>query len=317
VNDSQSLGIWRIFRVVLRSCWIAALTVTYVILGSPSDARADRRIAVVSVGACPAREAVVAALAQAMPEATIVSAADVPGDAEPVVVMSDGGISYRVVVRHVVRTLIDAPALCEERARKVAIVAALALEPPEITSDVIHVAAVPPAVAPAAAVPPRRGLGIRLESGGVAERGWALHSPLSPFGGTVRLAVGRDAWALVLGGTLVTWSSIDAYGSVQRIPVDLAFQLRHETSHSAAAIELGPSLVFQRVRDQGESAVRVEADVRFSGRVECWFRPGYGVFAAVTGTYAPNRAPLMDVQRENPMPTLWLSTSAGLVLRIQ
>jgi hypothetical protein len=293
--------------------------VAYLILGSSSDAHAGRRIAVVSFGACPAREEVVSALTQAMPEATIVSAADIPGDAEPVVVMSDEGTSYRVVVRRVVRTLVDVSAQCEERARKVAIVAALALEPSELESDASAVAAPPRVTAPPprATAPRRPGVGVRIEVGGVAERGWVNDIALSPLGGTLRLAIQRDDLSLVIGGTVVRWTFLDKYGFVQRFPIDLALQLRHQSSRVAAAFELGPSLVFQRVSDGHERAVRIEADIRLSARVECWFRPTYGVFAAVTGTYAPNPAQLVKPENGNPLPTMWLGSSAGLILRIR
>jgi len=287
-----------------------------VLLGpaGPRLAQAGRRIALVSTGSCPARDTVISALAQAMPDATIVaSGADSSGDAEPVVVLSDGGASYRAVVRGVVRTLVDAPAHCEERARKVAVVAALALEPPLVASP--QAEALEAAVEhPAAATSSRTA--VQLETGAVAERAWLPGVRLAPSGGAVRVGLERDGLGLVIGATLLGWSDAGA-GLLQRTPIDLALQLRRRASWLAGAVELGPSLVVQRSKDGNDRATRVELDLRLSARAELWFRPGVGVFAAITGTYVPNPAPLVGRGLAVPLPSWWLGGSAGLVLRIR
>jgi hypothetical protein len=274
-----------------------------------SHADAGRRIAVVSMGSCPNRDVLATALAQAMPDAAIVSSADIPGDAEPVVVMSDDGEAYRVVVRRIVRTMFDGPARCEERARKVAIVAALALEPPDIPSEVTEVA---PAIQ--AAAPPRSDLLVHVEAGGMAEHG--VHTRVSPVGGTVRLTIGHPDLAVAIGGSLAPWSNFDDYGSyVQRIPLDVSMQLRRRFGSFAAGIELGPSLVFQRAKAGGDRRLELEADIRMSGRVEWWFGGTYGAFTALTSTYVPSPAPPFAM--DYTLASWWLGASAGLVLQVR
>lgn len=293
-----------------------------------SRVEAAPRIAVVTAGSCPARDAVIAALAQAMPDATI--AGDAPadaGDAEPVVVVSDESASYRAVVGGVMRTLVDAPGNCAERARKVAIVTALALAPaveaprsPEPSASLAAVLADPP---PAATVVPRSAIGLRFEGGVVRDYGWLGPSSGTPahrllaLGGTGRLTIGRGPVGVVVGGALSTRSAV--VGSlVQRIPVDVLVQVRHREGWIAGAVELGPSFVFQRAeRDQADS-VNFETDLRFSGRIELWFARSAGVYAAATGTYIPNPAPLTNAGADAyAMPHRWLAVSSGLVIQIQ
>ena len=307
----QSWFAWRMFPAV-RCCIATGIAFAFAIAGA-SSAAAETRISVVSAGSCPLREAVIAALAQVMPGVAIAADAGVVTDAEPVVVVSDDGASYRTVVRGIVRTLVDPPANCEERARKVAIVAALALEPP------LNATAVPQAIETVATRPPsmRSHIGVRVESGILAERGTFMDTRLSPLGGTVRMTIERDGLGLVIGGALVQWSSVDSSVFAQRIPIDLSVQLRHRIRWFAGALELGPSLVFQRGRDGSDRAVHLEADLRASGRVELWFQRGLGVFAAVTGTYIPNPAPLVRSRVEYPMPSWWLGASTGLVIQIR
>jgi hypothetical protein len=310
---------------VRRSCCIAAVVaLEYLAPGTSAFAQAGRRIVVVSAGTCPARAAVVSALAQAMPGVTIVAdPAEDSGDAESVVVVSDAGTSYRAVVRGVVRTLFDPPARCEERARKVAIVAALALEPPLSAA---------PQPAPQAAVETvateattQHASGLWLESGGVVERGETDDSSLWPTAGTVRLTIDRDGLGAMIGGTLGSWDLAGGGRLVQRSSIDVAVQLRHRDGWIAWALELGPRLVIQRAHDaDGEiyRTVHLEADIGLSGRFELWF-PGhdYGVFAAVAGTYVPDPAPAgrdsQPMALGSPMPTWWLGGSAGLMFKIR
>jgi hypothetical protein len=277
----------------------------------------------VTSGACPAREAVISALTQAMPNAAIAAdSVGVSSDAEPVVVISDDSAAYRMVVGGVVRRLVDPAFNCQERARKVAIVATLELVP----------AWQPEATRPA----PSAGVGVRLESGAIAELAWTprflqqvpfsdtarlMRSRLSPFGGTARVTIDHGALGLVVGGTVVTWS--DVYGAdVQRIPVDVALQVRRRGRSMAAAVELGPSLVFQHSKDGAARWLHLEADLRVSGRMELWLQNTVGVFAAVTGTYVPVNAPVKEglggAMVEQPrMPSWWFGASAGVVLQIR
>jgi hypothetical protein len=308
-----------------RSYWIAGFIAAAVPF-TLRDAQAAPRIAVVADGVCPGREAVISALAQAMPDVAIVAdGTQLSGDAEAVVVISDGGVRYRTIVRGIVRTLVDEPSDCLERARKVAVVAALALEPPPSASAAPEAVEVHPSPSP-----PSAGIGMRVEGGAVAEYAslqrsyWSpfadmsmQRSYLSPFGGTVRLTVDRGLLGVAVGGTLPTRSLVGTI-SVQRIPLDVSVQLRHRRGWIAGGVELGPSIVLQRSKEGRDRWVRLETDLRMSGRIEIWFKRDAGVFAAITGTYVPNHAPLMAVDDDDQvaMPTWWFGASAGLTMQI-
>ena len=303
-------------RPVGRTCCLAALAViANVVAARPVRAEvsvAQRRIAVVSVGACPSRPAVISAITGAVPDVAIVDdTAPTVAGVEGVVVVSDGSASYRAMVGGVMRTLIDATANCEERARKVAIVVALSVQPPAV--------AAPDRTEAASA--PRSGIAVRLEAGGLAEYGWRRGTARWASSSQARLSLERGGLGLVIGSALVSWSAFEQTVLVQRIPIDVAVRLRHRWSPLAAAIDAGPSLVAQRTRgiDNHHRSVRLEADLRLSARLEVWVRPTYGMFAAVTGTYVPSPASAFLSERDAAypeMPSWWVSGSAGLIIQI-
>jgi hypothetical protein len=321
---------------VRRSCRIAALiAVVQCVPALSSVASAERRIAVAAAGSCPGRDAVIAALAQAMPDVIVAEPGAVDGAAAPVVVVNDHGASYHAAVGGITRTFFDAAADCEERARKVAVVVALALEPPLIA---IPVPSPPPPLAtpllatPAPATPPSTppapGIGVRIETGGTAERGYGKsRNGWSPRPGsdatprlTARLALERGDLGLVLGGGWGTWQRIDNVGILQRFPIDLAVRLRQRTGLIAGALELGPSVVVLRSRDayMEYRNVQWEIDVRMALQLEVWSAKGYGAFAAVVGSYAPRPAPLiMPASLDERMPRAWVGGSVGLAIQLR
>jgi hypothetical protein len=308
---------------VQRSLGVVALTAAaYIVPVLASRAEAAPRIAVVSAGACPARDAVLAALAQAMPDASIVAdAATAPSDAEPVVVLSDDSASYHTVVRGVLRTLVDAPANCEERARKVAIVAALTLGPLQNPARPPE-----PGAAPAASTAvvmharPDADIGVRFEIGPFADFAHIAGYRVTPVGSTARLTIDRGALGLLAGVSLSTWNATDRDDALyeQRIPIDAMVQLRGREGRLAGAVAFGPSLVFQRTKEGRDQATEIEADFRLLGRIEAWFTSGAGAYASVATTYVPTPAPLLDQKNLTySMPHWWIAASVGLVLQIR
>jgi len=299
-------------RAVRRPGWIAALM--FAVCGIPSVAAAGRQLAIVAGGSCPTGDAVMKALAEAMPDATLVDGAtEAARDAEPVVVISDGSASYRAVIGGTVRTLVDPELRCDERARKVAVVAALALEPPQIATAT-------PAVREAVVArpaPPTAGLGARFQVGGAAEYSQFRHNWPFPVGATVRAIVGNGVLGVAVGAALVTSVVLDNDWSLQRIPIDVAAQVRYRAGWIAGAVELGPGLVVRMDRrvDRGTAfgprAVQMEADYRLAGQIELWPSRRYGVFATLGGTFVSNP---VATPNGDPMPRYWLLASAGLVI---
>jgi hypothetical protein len=87
-------------------------------------------------------------------------------DSPMATVESDDGASYRVKVDGATRTFVDWPANCQERARKVAVIVALALQSPVIEIGAAH------EIAPAISLAHREAsaqLMMQIETGGVVE----------------------------------------------------------------------------------------------------------------------------------------------------
>lgn len=134
--------------------WLAALVVLAG-LALPRAAFAGPRIAI-TAGSCPSRDAMIFAIAQVMPSASIAARADAaPDGGEPVsvVTVSDDGASYRVQVGAITRRFADPAARCEDRAGKAAIVVALALDPPNVAMPEGPPATVPAPDDPASVAP--------------------------------------------------------------------------------------------------------------------------------------------------------------------
>jgi hypothetical protein len=297
-------------RRTSRSLSLAALA--WIAVGTSNVAEAGDEIAVLATGACPSRDAVVAALAEAMPDATILGdAADVHPDSETIVVVSDDSPTYRAVVRGVVRTLVDDSNSCQERARKLAVVTALALEPPRVArrgpGELDTVTCPVP--------PPRRPLEVRVEAGGLVSYAEQRDDNLRPFGGTARVSVSRGALGLAVGVAASQLSVLNNGGIVQRFPIDVAVELRHAWRGLVASLELGPSFVVQREKNGDNRTYRQEIDLRASGQIELRLSGRIGVFAALTTTYTPDPPTLLA--SADTMPSWWHAVGAGIVIHVQ
>src|SRR5262249_14356442 len=134
---------------------------------------------------------------------------------------------------------------CDERARKAAVVVALALEPPAI--ELAASRAVAPAIAVARAEP-GAALRIQLESGGIVETAPGTRTDPINEGIDLRLAIGRSDHQLVIGAEVVQPMMLEVVGGgarVQRVPIDLALRSRLGGDRIAALLELGPRFAVQ------------------------------------------------------------------------
>jgi hypothetical protein len=299
--------------------WSRMLAAVLVVsLGYANLAAADRRLVITVSGVCPTRATVIAEIEGVLPDVTIVAAAPAP---TPFVVVNDDGNSFRVETGDIVRQFVDSPTNCTERARKVAVVAVLALEPamggigtPRASVSVIE------SVRPE----PPTDLAMRLEAGGVVDRATGTDGDLVCVGIGMRLAIGRSDLSLVLGGEWVTPMLMIVRGArarVQRAPLDLALRGRLAGNAIAAALELGPRFTIQHSEGldvmQSASAVRLEVGARVSVRLELWPSSSYGMYAQLQGEYVPRptRFTLPDVGDVGEMPSLWAGAGLGLAIR--
>jgi hypothetical protein len=324
----------------------AATSAAVVLLMISRVAAAGPRVAI-SAGSCPNRDAMIFALAQVLPSASIVPPTEAlldGGEPMAVVTVSDDGASYQVQVGNIARTFFDPPARCEDRAGKAAIIVALALEPPQFVvmqpgaapapegpggpqAPAAPVASAAPAVLVVPAAPPTSAFGVWFEAGGAAE----YARPRSDFGGsakfsiydaTLRFAIERGDLGLVLGTALPGWVH-DHNGTVgtERLPFEVLLRLRHALGPVFLTFDAGPVLVVQHATGGVDPygpfgfdhpMTDTELDLRGAVRLELRSEHGYGVFAEVTGSYAPRPLDL-----DGFTPKGWIGGGAGLMIQVR
>jgi hypothetical protein len=288
--------------------------------GAAMSARAEHRLAIAMSGTCPARGAVIAALADVLPDLEIV---DGDPEAAALVVASDEGPTYRVDIAGVTRWFVDPSGHCEDRARKVAIVAALGLAPPMI--EVRAPRASRSAGALAIQLPPSR-FALQLETGGVFDTAPGAGGDRIYAGVDVHLALGRPDLAVVVGGAVVAptmLAMIAGRARVQRVPIDVALRGRIARGGIAAVVEIGPRFTLQTSDGvdvmQSVHAVRLESGARIASRMEIWPSRRCGAYLQLHGEYVPrpSRFTLSDLGEVGQMPSLWVGASLGLAIHMR
>jgi hypothetical protein len=278
------------------------VVVGWMLLGLAPAANAERRAALSSVGSCPTREAVIAELRRVLPDVAIV--ADASG-AELRIVVTDHADAYRVEVEGIARTFIDASRACDERARKIAVVVTIALDPPVVepaggsleTAAAIRDPKRPPAensvatVLVAQAVPPGD-LAMHMETSGVLD-GAGSAAPGGASGVTtgidMHMVFDRGGLGFVVGTAFTSPVDIPMVGAtvrVQRLPMDIALRTQTGTRRTTVALELGPRFAIQSSQGitadmSGAQATRLETGVRGAARFEARPWHDHGLFAAL------------------------------------
>lgn len=294
---------------------------TFVVwFGVATSAGAEPRLAIAMSGTCPARGAVIAALADVLPDLEIVD-----GDprAAALVVASDDSPTYRVDIAGVTRWFVDASSHCEDRARKVAIVAALGLAPPMIEARAPRASGSMSALV--TQVPPSR-LALQLETGGVFDTAPGAGGDRLNAGLDVHLALGRPGLTIVVGGAVVapmTLAVIGGRARVQRVPIDVALRGRIARGGIAAVVDIGPRLTVQTSDGvnvmRSVHAVRLESGARIASRLEVWPSRLYGAYLQLHGEYVPrpSKFALPELGEVGQMPSLWVGASLGLAIHMR
>jgi len=241
------------------------------------------------------------------------------------VVVNDDGVGYRIEAGGASRTFVDALMRCDERARKVAVVVALALEPPVVEIAAAHEVAPAIPVAVVRAVP-GTALGMQLETGGIVETAPGAGTDRLNKGIDLRLELGRSNPRLVIGAELVEPMTLDVVGGrarVQRMPIDLALRSRLGGDRLAAMLELGPRFVVQSSDGvdvmSSVHAVRLEMGARIAAGLEAWPSRSYGTYVQFQGEYVPrpSKFTLPNLGVVGEMPSLWVGASLGVMIRVR
>lgn len=233
-------------------------------------------------GACPAVDVVVARL-RAMLRAREVVAG--PRADALVVRHWDSGARYGVEVGPTRRELEDPARLCEDRARAVALIVALAVEPPTVAAATRP----PPA-------PPRRWL-VTLDIASILDAAPAAggQSDHFAFGGTLRVALGIPIIRAVLGVSALSPTTLDlgtARARILRVPLDVGVRLANTWTRAELSGDLG--LAATVLSATGEALVpsrtetRLELGVRTALRLAFPLGGRWAPFVAVQALVAPS-----------------------------
>jgi hypothetical protein len=253
---------------------------------------------------CPTREAVIDRLREVFPSLSI---EDVPSSDALAVEVWSRGAEYGVVLGAARRELSDPDQRCDERARKVAVVIALGLEPSKREAQPLE-------------HEPRRTLQAELEVGGRAD--FAPRPELPAEGGVaVRAFFGGRTFGGVLGVAGLSASTLRLDGAaarLERIPIDAGMRGQLAVGRVSFAAELGVLLCFQ-ITDGllvspsiRELRLQLGARVGLSVTVRVWER-----FSAVLGLHTevlpdPNNLVLSSSRIVGTTPAVWAGASLGV-----
>lgn len=306
------------------------------LLAGVARAEEPKRLSIASDGACPSAEAVAEELRELLPDVALESSAE---SATTDVVVADRGAAFSVKVRDQRRRFRDPKRDCTERARHVAVFAALVIDPLHVPSHVVEggeeepePAEKPPEIAPVAAppaAPPEKkagGAALDLSLGPlvqVALRSEA-ESTTQAGGLGLRLRYGsRLGLSLGVAGLLPTSLQFpDAEARCTWLPMDLGVSLATRGSSWEAVFDVGVAAALLFVEgealDTTQRASRLELGGRAGVQVRYWASERAGVFAGLSGTWYPKPYTLevqgLGVVGETPKG--WVSASLGAVLRL-
>jgi len=286
----------------------------------PAAARAAHSITLVKADGCPSGRAFTAALQTIFPDANFVT----DGREESLrVELSDVGADYRVRVGTVQRDFTDAAMRCDERARKAAVLVALALEPPTVE--------VPPvAGARKSEVDSNRHVrlpSVQLEIGGVFDAApRSVSNSLFSGGAQVRLFVGARYVGAVVGIAGLSPTTLQVTGArarLARVPIDLAVRGQLRRGRLALSLDAGVVIAIQITNglDVAPSLeeTRMEVGVRIAAKVEYWAWKRVAPFIAIQGEYVPVPSDLVlpAAGIVGTTPQFWVGGALGLALRLR
>jgi len=242
----------------------------------------------------------------------------VGGHSGPVVQIIDLGTPYRVIAAGRVREYRDETHDCAYRARIVAVFVALAIDPAEISMEEPTAPAAPP---PAIAVRPRPAAQLDLSVGG--DLGIGSENVSAQPGAALRLTVGRDRFAFVIG--TMALAPVDTHlAGVRlrrwRLPVDVGgrAQLDGKWIDAYGELGLGAALLSERAPDL--------ASPQGGTSLELGVRAGAGARLVTHGRLAPFVALDVELVPDPPQvfalpqgalghtPWIWIGATVGASL---
>jgi hypothetical protein len=257
---------------------------------------------------CPSATAFVAALRAIVPDVELA-----PTGLR--VELSDDGADYRVVAGALTRDFTDPAVRCDERARKAAVLVALALAPPTVAAP------------PARAVPAGRRTHIALEVGGVFDAAPRPGSNSVYSGGAqVRLYVGAAHFGGVVSVAGLSPTTLDvppARARLRRVPLALSLRGQLRRGRLGLSLDLG-AVVAVQITDGVDVApsveqTRLELGIRLEAKLEYWAWRRIAPFLAIQGEYdpVPYNLVLPSAGIVGTTPPGWVGAVAGLAFALR
>jgi len=269
-----------------------------------ASARAASPVRLTGDAKCPAPASVARALRALSPTLDVAIGDDgAPGALR--VRLWDDGVRYGAELGGEARFFADVKRRCEERARTLALIVALAADPPSVAVPVRKPAPESPVVAPPLAWRFALEVGAALD----ATPGATAGSDRVTFGGAARFLFGKGRWSGSVGALALAPAALDfprARARTTAVPLDasLRFHLRF------ARFELSPEagLAVRLVSVAGEGAVdsrsglRAELGLRAALTLSFPIVNRFGLFLAGSVLYVPSPAELQAVFPPAPAP---------------
>lgn len=258
-------------------------------------AQARRPVLIAGEGDCPS-PAHVAQILKAMLPLREVAVGSAPGGDAVIVSVWDREQRYGVRVDGTTRDLSDERRRCEDRARAIALIVALAVEPPSVALPEARPPPPPPPTAPPPPSPPGSWR-FALEIGALfdAAPGVENQSDVFSFGASLRAAFGGRHVQGVAAVAALTPTTLDlgsARARLLRFPLDIGVRLAGDWGRFELSGELGIAATVLSVSGQdlapSRDATRLELGVRAAGMIAYRLGERWGPFLAVQAIFAPS-----------------------------
>jgi hypothetical protein len=294
---------------------VVALLGVATVLGAV-PARAAPPLRVYSDGDCPSATQVSTALNYLLQGSGTTAASDhtVP---DLVLAVADEGPRYQVFLADQSRGYVDLKRDCQERARVVAVFAAITMEPPEVTG---HSKPLPPQ-------PPRHSA-LEFRVGAVSDMGVSGSSQPLTFGGELRAILAGQRWGIEFGAggqapAGLAWGVYQA--KITRFPMDLSLRGALRGAHVVVSASVGPAWAIFRLGGEGaalpvrDDGTRLDLGLRCAASLQVLVGTRVSPFITLQGTVWPRPyAIIVDpVGQVGTTPPVWVGATLGVALTAQ
>jgi len=284
--------------------------------------------AIAGTSLCPTPSAVWTEVTTLLPHDRLQERLRALASATPLIDVSDGGATVRVVAAGRVREFREEARDCAYRARVAAVFAALAIDPAAIiappappATDATTTAPVPPAPPP----PPVPAL-VRIELGLAVDAGVNTSTTALHAGAALRLAAGRGRLAFVAGVTPLLPADVSV-GGVRlrqwRLPADVGVRGRATRATVEVYGELGiaAALLSERALDlaRADSGSTVELGVRAAVGYRLATASRFAPFVALHAELVPFPPAILALPQgvAGHTPLVWIGATAGVSMGVQ